>query len=195
MRAVTRFLKGVGVLVLCGAGTVSAQHPQTREGFWIGFGFGGGSAHLSCGSGCAFYDNFKGGGPTGYVKLGGTLSQSVLLGGEVNAWVKDVSGSTETVGNVSAALYLYPQPKSGFFLKGGVGYSTYEISDGGTATGNGFGLLAGLGYDIRVGRNISITPTGNFYFGSDGDVSDNGVTVIPSVKHTIVDLGLGITFH
>ncbi len=34
------------------------------------------------------------GGATGFVKLGGTLSKSVLLGGEVNAWVKSEGGVT-----------------------------------------------------------------------------------------------------
>ncbi len=190
MRAALRLLTAIGVLTIGGTGAAAAQHPQTREGFWIGFGFGYGSSHLSCGSGCAFADSAKGGGATGFIKLGGTVSPQLLLGGEVNAWVKDVGGATESVGNVSFAAYYYPAAASGFFLKGGVGYASYRLSDGGSVDGRGFGLLAGLGYDVRVGRNISITPVGNFYFGSDGDVD-----IIPSVKHTVFDFGVGITFH
>jgi hypothetical protein len=195
MRSVTRVIAGVGVLIGATVGAAWAQHPQVRDGFWIGFGFGYGSASLSCGSGCSFSDRAKGGGATGFLKLGGTLSPKVLLGGDVTVWVKDVSGTTEEAGNVSFAVYYYPAPASGFFLKGGAGFGSFMLHDGGSAEAGGPGLVAGLGYDIRVGRNISITPVGNFYFGSDGDLKDGGVVLIPSVKHAVFDLGLGITFH
>src|SRR5690242_1811191 len=84
MRAATRFLGAVGVLLLCCAGAASAQHPQHREGFWIGFGFGYGSANGTC-TGCSSASE---GGVTGFLKLGGTLSPNVLLGGAVNAFSK-----------------------------------------------------------------------------------------------------------
>jgi hypothetical protein len=195
MRAVMRVVAGLAVAIFATAVVALAQRPQVRDGFWIGFGFGYGSASLSCGSGCSFTDQAKGGGATGFLKLGGTLSPKVLLGGDITVWVKDVSGSTESVGNVSFAAYFYPAPASGFFLKGGAGFGTFMLSNGGSVEANGFGLVAGLGYDIRVGRNISITPVGNFCFGSDGDLKNAGVVLIPSVKHAVFDLGLGITFH
>jgi len=195
MRAMMRVAAGLAVALFVVAGPAAAQRPQVRHGFWIGFGFGYGSASLSCGSGCAFNDAAKGGGGTGFLKLGGTLSPKVLLGGDITVWVKDVSGTTESAGNVSFAAYFYPAPASGFFLKGGAGFGSFMLRDGGSAEANGVGLVAGLGYDIRVGRNISITPVGNFYFGSDGDLKDSGTVLIPSVKHTVFDLGLGITFH
>ena len=199
MRATARCLAFAAGLALALTSVAQAQHPQTREGFWIGFGFGYGSAGLTCTSPCAFNSSAKGGGATGYIKLGGTLNSKVLLGGEVNGWTKNISGATptttETVGNVSGAVYFYPAPASGFFLKGGVGFADYILSGGGSSvSGSGFGFLAGLGYDIRVGRNVSLTPTANFYFGADGDVSDVSGTA-PSVKHTVIDFGLGITFH
>lgn len=196
MRGIVQSLGMVGLLAVGVAGSALAQKAQTREGFWIGFGFGYGSSSLSCGSGCTFNDASKGGGGAGFLKMGGTLSPKLLLGGEVNAWVKDVSGVTEEVGNVSAALYVYPAPASGFFLKGGAGFATYMLRNGGSSvSATGFGLITGLGYDIRVGRKISLTPTGNFYWGSDGDLKDGSTVVIPSVKHTVFDFGLGITFH
>ena len=196
MHAVTRVL---GIVALLAAGAVvsgRAQKPQTREGFWIGFGFGYGSASLSS-SGTSFADSAKGGSATGYIKLGGTLNPNVLLGGEFNGWVKSVSDLTEDVGNASVAVYLYPAAKSGFFVKGGVGWAVFRFSESGRSTQtNGFGLLGGLGYDIRIGRMISLTPTGNAYWGSDGDLSPSGTGAgIPSVKHTVFDFSLGLTFH
>src|SRR5205807_2505553 len=141
MRAVTRFLGILGVLAVAGPRQVAAQHPQTREGFWIGFGFGYGSAKASC-DGCG--TSSGNGGVTGFLKLGGTLSKQVLLGGEVNAWTKSDSGVTTELGNVSAAVYYYPAVKSGFFLKGGLGFSTFRAHDGGSIDGTGVGFLAGL---------------------------------------------------
>ena len=52
-----------------------------------------------------------------------------------------------------------------------------------------------FGYDIRVGANVSVTPVANFYFGSDGDMTENGTKVFSSLKHNVFDFGLGITFH
>ena len=195
MRPVARIVGVVSILAAGMAGRVLAQHPQTREGFWIGFGFGYGSSDLKSPTLDSLGATAREGGATGFVKLGGTLSKSVLLGGEVNAWVKSEGGATFTIGNVSAAAYFYPAPQTGFFLKGGVGYGSVRFSNSGSATASGFGFVAGVGYDIRVGGNISLTPVANFYFGSDGDMTENGTKVFSSVKHNVLDFGLGITFH
>jgi hypothetical protein len=188
MHAAARLLSGVGILALCGAGTASAQHAQTREGFWIGFGFGYGSAHATC-NGCGSTST---GGATGFLKLGGTLSPNVLLGGAVNGWVKSSGGLTERLGNVTGSVYYYPARASGFFVTGGLGFSSYDLSDGGSITGTGWGFTCGAGYDVRVGRNISLTPVANFAYGGVGDLSDNFTT---GWKQSVIDFGLGITFH
>lgn len=119
----------------------------------------------------------------------------MLLGGEVNAWTKSDSGVTTELGNVSAAVYYYPAVKSGFFFKGGVGFSTFRAHDGGTIDGTGVGFVTGLGYDVRVGRNVSLTPVANFYFGSVGDLKSSGTTFVTGWKQHVFDFGLGITFH
>jgi hypothetical protein len=65
------------------AGPAAAQgNPQTRDGFWINFGVGIGSL------GCDDCDD-RVNGNTGHLRMGGTLSQRLLLGGEINAWVKE----------------------------------------------------------------------------------------------------------
>lgn len=195
MHAVTRSAAALGVLLVVTMPALSAQHPQTREGFWIGLGGGWGDAVLSCSPNCTFTQAAKGGAATAWLKLGGTLRSDVLLGVELNAWVKNVGGSTESVGNASAAVYYYLTPDGGLFLKGGVGYATFRPSSGTTTSGNGFGLIAGAGYDVRIGRNVSLTPVGNFFFGDDGHVTGGGLTVPQSVKHSVIELGVGITFH
>jgi len=187
----------VGTLTLSAAQLASAQEPRTRHGFWGAFGLGYGSNSLSCSSGCTFNSGSKGGGPTASIKLGGTPSPSVRLGGEVNVWVKDVgSGVTETVGNVSAAVYFYPSPRSGFFVKGGVGLASFQLSQGSSsASANGIGFLAGLGYDIRLSNKVSLSPIANVYFGHDGDLKDGSTVVIPGIQHAIVDFGLSVQYN
>ena len=142
------------------------------------------------------------GGVTGFVRLGGTLSPHLLLGGEIDGLTHHypatvtLPSADEVVSSVTAAVYYYPKPASGFFLKGGLGFSNYDFSSGGgSVTGLGGGFVAGLGYDIRVGRNISITPTGDFWFGSVGDLKSSGSLVGTGWKQAIASFGLGVTFH
>src|SRR3989442_14837409 len=100
---------------------LSAQHPQTREGFWIGLGGGWGDAGLSCSPNCTFTQAGKGGGATAWLKLGGTLRRDGLVGGQLNARGKSVSGRRESVGNASAALCFYLIPRRGLCGTGGAG--------------------------------------------------------------------------
>lgn len=154
--------------------------PQTREGFFIGFGLGWGSL------GCSDCSGERESGFSGYLKLGGTVNEKLLLGFESNGWVKDQNGVTLSQGNASAVAYVYPTPDSGFFVKGGFGLSTLDLSVSGfgNASDTGFGVIAGLGYDARVGTNFSLTPYGNFVYGS----FDGGST-------NVFQAGLGLTWH
>ena len=164
------------------AAPAAAQHPQTREGFWAGAGMGWGSMGLSC-DGCGDLD--RTGSYTGYFNIGGTLRPNLLLGAELNGWTKSEGGATVRLGNVSAAAYWYPMVQSGLFLKGGAGYSRLSADDGFlSASDDGFGILMGMGYDVRVARTTSITPVLNYFRGAfDGGSAD------------VVQLGLGVTFH
>jgi hypothetical protein len=164
------------------ATTATAQQAQTRQGFWIGGGMGYGSMGLSC-DGCAGVG--REGGLSGYIKLGGTLRQNILLGVESNGWRKSEGGATVTMGNLSAATYWYPMVTNGLFIKGGVGYSVLKVDDGVTsADDSGLGILAGLGYDVRVSRNLSITPVANWFRGGfEGGSAD------------VLQLGVGISSH
>ena len=173
-----------------------AGHPQERQGFWIGFGGGYGSAlgQFDC-SDCGG-DDSREGSATGFFKLGGTLNQRVLLGVEGNLWTKTQEGVRLSLGNVSGTVTFYPQASSGFFLKTGLGVGYLETSFGDlNITKSGFGVLGGLGYDIRVGRNISITPCANYYYGKPGNVTALGEEVFTNFRYNVFDFGIGITFH
>jgi hypothetical protein len=161
------------LLAVLMASTAFAQQTQTRQGFWIGGGLGYGS--LGC-DGCD-----RVGAPSGYLKLGGTLRQNILLGVETNGWTKSEFGNRLTMGNVSGAVYWYPMTTNGMFVKAGAGYS---VLDSGIASTSGFGLLGGVGYDVRVARNLSVTPVANWFRGSFDGGSAN-----------VLQIGLGVTSH
>ena len=188
-----RALKSLGALPLCAAcwmlwwsQTAAAQQLRTREGFWAAFGLGYGANSMSCGASCSVNPDVKGGSATASLKLGGTPSSRLRLGGEINVWIKDLSGGvTESVGNVSGAAYFYPSLRSGFFMKGGVGVASVEFSQGNSnASQGGVGFLAGLGYDLPVSRKVSLTPVTNFYFGHEGNL-----------QHAIIDFGLSVQYN
>ena len=160
---------------------VAVEEPNRhlREGFWFNAGLGYGS--LGC-DGCGSRES----GLSGGLQLGGTLSQRWLLGGATTGWTKSEGGVTLTVGTVLALVRFYPSERGGFFLEGGLGLGTIHVSvDGfGSESETGGGALLGLGYDIRVGRNVSLTPV---WLGFAAQTSDSDANV--------GQLSLGVTIH
>ena len=175
----------LAVITACLAGSALAQQPQhpqqpqLRRGFWFSGGLGYGSLGCKDCSG-------RTGALSGNISLGGTLSPKLLLGVSTNGWTKSESGSTLTVGTLTAAVRFYPSPTGAFFMTGGLGLGTVSagVSGFGSASETGVAALLGLGYDIRVGRTVSLTPYWNgfalSYSGGDANVGQ---------------IGLGITVH
>lgn len=130
------------------------SNPQTRQGFFINFGFG--AASLGCDD-CDDEDRLNG--INFQVRAGGTLSQRLLIGGEINGFSKSENDATLTVTHFGPILQFYPSAQGGFFLKGGLGLANIEVDLGTfSVEQNGFGLTLGLGYDARVGKNFALTP-------------------------------------
>jgi hypothetical protein len=123
----------VGVLaVLSGvARAVRAQYPRRRDGFWIGFGLGFGSANVRCNT-CSAGPHTDG--VTGFLKLGGSPSQHLLIGGAINSWSHYSGGATETMANLTGSLSFYPRARTGLFFTGGLGLSGYTSGTGGVGT-------------------------------------------------------------
>jgi hypothetical protein len=83
-------------------------------------------------------------------------------------------------------IRFYPSNTTRFFLLGGLGLGTIrvDVSGFGNETETGPGALLGLGYDIRLGDNTSLTAYWNG-FAADTETSDANVG----------QLGLSITAH
>lgn len=181
--------------------TSAAQDVQAHRGLWGGFGIGGG-INLT--------DTFNGGslwGFSGYGRIGGTLNQRVLLGAESSGWIGSRDGVDYSRGNLSALLLFYPSPKGGLYLKGGLGFSyvTTSISSSTTIDGvfyfnsvseskGGFGATAGVGYDVRLGRNIYLVPAVDWYLQAVGSETSPVFGDIPGTNN-IIAFSLGLVWH
>lgn len=178
-----RSLLGVALrllaLTLTLASVANAQNKQTRKGFWFNVGLGYGS--LGC-DGCSE----RTGGLSGQIGVGGTLSQNVLLGVVSNGWTKSEGGVTLTTGALTAAVRLYPSKTGGFFILAGFGLGTTSASVAGYGSGSqtGTGAVVGLGVDLRVGKNVSVTP----YWNGFATRYDGGDT-------NVGQIGIGLTVH
>lgn len=192
-------LAALCALVSClGVATASAGHPQERKGFWIALGFGYGWAEASC-SLCEGADGD--GASTGVLRLGWALNQRVLLGGEFDFWWKERSDDTLLLYNPVLTVSFYPRETSGLFVRGGIGgaYADTGSRIGNTTItttlGSGLGLLAGAGYDIRVGRKISITPALTYWTGRSMELQFEDTFLREDWHHNVVDLTVAVTFH
>jgi hypothetical protein len=180
MRKLPKMIATLGFLgVMSVPAALEAQMPQSREGFWFNVGLGYGS--LGC-QDCAGRE----GGLSGGLALGGTLSRKVLLGVGTNSWYKDQDGVRLTASTATATVRFYPSATGGFYLMGGLGLGVIDVAVAGlgSASETGAGAVLGLGYDVRVSRNMSLTPywNGVGISNSDGDMNFG-------------QIGLGLTIH
>lgn len=171
--------------IALGLGIAPARAQTTDEGprhqgFWIGFGLGAGF-NLDA------PDSKEG--AAGYLRMGGTINQQLLIGGEANGWAREVDEATVSRGNATATVYFYPSLRGGAFLKTGLGFASarIEATSGNqtvTISDEGFGATFGAGYDFKVGRNFYITPNLDYL-----------VQVISDETDSILLLTIGVGWH
>jgi hypothetical protein len=80
---------------------VFAAPPQIRRGFWLSFGLGYGSARVECDQCIA---GGREGSLAGWFRLGGTIGHKLLLGWEVNGWLKNDKGRLQTTEDLTRSL-------------------------------------------------------------------------------------------
>ncbi|MBL0938020.1 MAG: outer membrane beta-barrel protein [Gemmatimonadaceae bacterium] len=157
----------------------ASDNKQLRQGFWISVGAGAGSL------GCDNCGDDRENGGAAQIALGGTLSQHFQLGASINAWSKETQGITTTFGTLTLLGKLYPSARLGFYLSGGLGVGRLEFSGTGMSISDkGRAGILGVGYDIRVAKNFSITP---FLNGATASIEGNGTN--------ITQLGISLTWH
>jgi hypothetical protein len=211
-----RTLAVITALVTLSTSMLAAQMPvegrNPRQGFWVGLGLGAGSA----GTHLAGVRSGRTTAPSGYARLGGTVSQSLLVGGETSGWVDSHDGASYLIEAVSAVVLWYPDRTGAFYLKFGLGALRYSASDWWrpsvpVAAADVFfpfywraeeHMLAplaafGLGYEFRVSRATSVNAFVNGLASSAAkfEASDPSQLSSPDVKVNLIQVGLGLTWH
>jgi len=197
---VYRTILFVSLALLPASLTAQQENRNVRQGFWAQFGLGAGSAGASCSEGidCGFNnDAGRETGPTATIKLGGTIKPTFLLGGGVTAYAKKIGDADVVYGATSLLFEFYPSPTGAFYFQGGPGYMIYEEDYGalGKAESSGFNVMFGVGFDIRVGRMLSLSPYGNYLLALSGDATWEGSDLGFAFRPNMFEFGVGLTIH
>jgi hypothetical protein len=197
MRALRRTVFAVAALLL-GGGTAAAQdtppdltevRDPRRSGFWGALGVGAGAEAFDLRDGRGYSEDLHR--PTVSLRLGGTPSQHLRLGGEILGWINDQGDHTESITSVLFITQFYPAPVTGLYLKGGLGLGSNEVQvDDGFGVGDtGFAGLAGAGWELRVGRRWFLNPAvdvvEHHYTGRGAD----------RYRERIVNFGFGVLYQ
>jgi hypothetical protein len=184
------------ILFLCGAASAQ-QTPRGlvevrdggRHGFWGGLGVGAGGEGFDLRDGAGYSEELYR--PTISLRLGGTPSQYVRLGGEILAWIDDQGRQTESINSILFVGQFYPSSGAGLYLKGGLGVGRHQVDfDDGFGVGDtGFAGLVGAGWEVRVGRKVYLNPAVDLvqqrYTGRGGD----------RYRERILNFGVGVLFQ
>lgn len=195
---------------------LSQEAPQTtktrklprphRSGLWGELGSGAGYVRLTC-SGCTSVIEANGG--TGYGRIGGVISDHVLIGFEAfslldNAFGFNPQDSAATVETGTAAIIVMWYPgRHGLFFKGGVGAAFGQFSipadsagtiQADTSLGEGIGLTFGIGWDVAISRKFAITANAALFVTAVGDVVLASRRVDDLIASTY-NVSVGFTFR
>ncbi len=210
MRTAMRFLAAaIAVFVLVPVPDASAQRrrglvdvsrPHERHGAWFSFGLGAGADSYRYDVDAKFGPSITK--PSFFLSAGGTVNPHLRLGGEINAWVNqytDESGYGVTESLVGGLLtgQVYPIRSLGLFVKGGVGISRSgaAVSGGGYGPAEtGFAYLYGAGYELKLGRNIFISPIASV-MNHRSNQGRRDVNPLGTLRERVVLFGVGLTFQ
>ena len=185
-------LLAVAAVILMWTGPLDAQN-RGRNGVWGSLGAGIGLGGFSCSS-CV--QGSSTGGFVAFLGLGTPVNRHIHLSVEADGWFKNKDGNQIRLMMIGGVIQWYPE-RRGFFLKGGLGFSSAQsdqfTTSGGTASVSqtGMGFILGLGLDKQLGDNVSLTGMINFY---GGPVEDNN-NVFWRANYTVLQALVGVTIH
>ena len=144
--------------------------------FNVGLGFGS----LGC-EDCA--NRLNGG--SGSMMFGWAITPKVTVGFGTSGFIRATDFNTVQVGTIDGRFRFYFKetgPAAGLHVNLGAGVG--HVTQGDFDPELGFGLMLGAGWDIRVGKNVSLTPFWN------GFAMSNSV-----VDRNVGQIGIGVTIH
>lgn len=182
-------LGGVAAAQQTPRGLVEVANDSGRHGFWGALGIGAGGEAFDLRDGFGYSDELYR--PTVSLRLGGTPSRHLRLGGEILGWIDDQGRQTESITSFLFIAQLYPAPQTGLYLTGGLGLGRSEVDfDEGFGVGDtGFAGLVGAGWEVRLGRRLYLNPAVDLlqqrYTGRGGE----------RYRERIVNFGVGVLFQ
>jgi hypothetical protein len=198
MRTVLRAISAAILLLLPASAAILAQDAPRglsvvreggRGGFWGGFSLGAGGEAFDLRDGLGYSEELYR--PTVSLRLGGTVNQSLRLGGEVLAWINERDYDVESLTSLLFVGQLYPVTSTGLYLKAGVGLgrNAVEFDEGGNVGDSGFAGLLGAGWELRIGRRWYLNPS--------LDVVEHRYTGRGTERYRerLVNFGLGVLFQ
>jgi len=186
------------LLALAVAPLAAQSHPQVREGLTVSVGFGAGSAKFTCDV-CGTERQTE---PTAYFRIGKAYRPNLVLAWEINAWTRTIQDGPEefslSLGTGNMLVQWYPRPTSGLFVSAGAGGGGAILDEKSPTPANrlhdeswGFGYQVGTGYDLRLGRNFSVTPFATYFATAGAKFEGTGIQLDGRVLH----VGVGATWH
>ncbi len=175
-----------------------------RQGLW----FSAESTSIHCAI-CA--GDLGSRGTAGYARMDTTLNGRLLVGAELNGWLRGSEDGNQRVLALTGNGYWYPNPRRGYYLKGGFGLASYKqwqtdrnTSDVSTGISTG-GLTGqiGTGYEMRVNPRMSFVPYLNLVATAQGALASERSDATHFERNTLpnranvlmLELGLGVTWH
>jgi hypothetical protein len=189
------------VLILAMAAPAMAQPPQAPapvhpDGWWGSFGAGIAGLRFACedcGEDQPVYEA-----PAVTVSFGKSIGTKVAFGVEYSGAFPALDSGARVVASSLAGVARWYPSASKIFLKFSVGLSRVRAtvtSNGETLSEirNGTGIAFGLGYDIRVGRSVALTPYAGWYMSAIGDIGAAGTAQKRDVSWNTWSAGVGVT--
>jgi hypothetical protein len=105
-----RIIGTAAALLLLASPAFAQGASAPRQGFTVSFGLGAGSAGFSY-EGNSSEDRLTG--PSGYLRVGGAVTQNLIVAGETHGWTYSKEGVTSRVGYLMAVAQWYPQAAGG----------------------------------------------------------------------------------
>jgi opacity protein-like surface antigen len=181
-------------------GLVDVGSYDERHGFWLNLGIGAGQEQSKFADENNWSDALTK--PTGSIIIGGTVNPNLRLGVQLNGWADThydagaATNVTDYLGGLLLVGQFYPSRRAGFYLKGGAGFSRVgtDVPGPGGIHEDGFGWTAGAGYELRLSRNLFLTPMADFYQ-HRSDTRDVSGVLQPALYDRLITVGVALTIQ
>src|SRR5580765_6078785 len=119
MRTIRRGVLAAAAILLLGGAAAAQDAPRGlvevsdrgRHGFWGALGVGAGGEAFDLRDGAGYSGELYR--PTISLRLGGTPSRFLRLGGEIQGWIDDQGNRTESLTSLLFITQFYPAPVTG----------------------------------------------------------------------------------